>query len=352
MTDRVTAPAGGEASDAIPSWQLEENAQRTAAYRKDLDTERFLAALNAHLDGFERGLPAAVEGHPLFLFFGVPRCGKTFFSQLMVQSLGLGSINNFVARFWRAPRVGLELAHILGLETGASEFNSDYGKTGALTDPHDFHYFWQHWLRVDHYPYDPGRARGDIDWTGLATALRRISGFWGRAGLIKAIDAVWFMRELVEVYPQVVFVYLERDPIDSALSLARGRLDNYGDLARWYGQAPLPDTYRALQALPWAEQIAGQLAALMAIFEEALATIDARHWLRIDYRDICLRHGHVLDLVRARAAALGTPIATVQRPTDDAIRYSRHDPTEPRYAELAAALEQVGVPLRLVREDS
>jgi hypothetical protein len=339
---------GADAASAIAAWLLEENASRSEAYRKDLATEIFLARLNAALQPFENTLPATkTPTAPIFLFFGLPRCGKTFFSQLLTQGLDLGYVNNLAARLWRAPVTGMRLARLLGLEHGPSAFESDYGKTTRLTDPHDFHYFWQHWLEIDRFPYDAELKRQAIDWSALGEQLRRMSAFWGRPALFKAIDATWFMTEIVAAYPQAIFVHLERDPIDCACSLAKGRLDNYGTLDHWYGQASAPADHARLVELPWHAQIAGQLRCLLELFSVGLARLPESNVLRFRYDLVCSDPESVLDAVMARCRAFGREAQRRRGTLPAAIRYSRHGNDEPLYGDLAAALERQGVPLRL-----
>ncbi len=347
MASARTDDRGGDGA-AVAAWLLEENASRTAAYRKDVATEEFLARLNAALQPFEETLPApAAPTAPVLLFFGVPRCGKTFFSQLLTQGLDLGYVNNVAARFWRAPVTGMRLSRLLGLDHGESAFESDYGKTGRLTDPHDFHYFWQHWLRIDRFPYDAQARRAVIDWDGFGAELRRMSAFWGRPGIFKAIDATWFMSEVVAAYPQAVFVYLERDPIDCACSLAKGRIDNYGTPERWYGQAPAPADYERLAGLPWPDQVAGQLRSLLDLFDAGLARLPARNVLRFRYDRVCTAPETVLEAVVERCGEFGAGVHRRPGAAPAAIRYSRHAGSEAHYDDLLRALARHGVPARL-----
>ena len=296
-------------NNSIPDWQLEENEARTERYRRPAAQQAFLYRLNDELAVIEEELEVPeVPPHPIVLFFGVPRCGKTFFSQLVTQALDLGYVDNIAARLWRAPVHGLRLSKILNPRDDESDYRSDYGKTRSLRDPHDFHYFWHYWLRVLEFPYNPDSEKARIDWNGLARALSRMSAEWGRPGILKAVDATYHMSQVVEAYPKVLFVYLTRDYIDSARSLFKGRVDNYGSPDAWYGQAPLPEHFESLKSLPWYEQIGGQFKYLTDMFETQLASVDPSRVIRLNYQSVCESPEAALETIVERCEQLGSTV--------------------------------------------
>jgi hypothetical protein len=256
--------------------------------------------------------------------------------------------NNLTARFWRAPVHGMRLAKILGVEHIVTDFQSDYGKTSDLSDPHDFHYFWQHWFRMDAYPHDPRVKTAEIDWQGFGAQLRRMSTFWGRPGLMKAIEASFHMREVVAAYPQAVFVFIQRDLIDSAVSLLKGRRDNFGRADAWYGQVPPPEQFRELTDLPWHEQIGGQFKALLDMYEAQIAELPTRNILRLSYRALCEDPNAVMQLIAARCAEFGAPL--VQRRSIDPadVRFSVGKGSEADLALLQEGLARFGLEARHV----
>lgn len=333
----------------MPAWLLEENAARTGKYRRNNEDELFLFRLNAHMEALEQAIPAPAEPpHPIILFFGLPRCGKTFFSQLVTHALDVGFPNNLAARFWRAPVHGLRLARILGI-TQSSDFQSDYGKTASLGDPHDFHYFWQHWLRIDTWSAEIEERAKRIDWPGLGAQLSRMSAFWDRPGIMKALDPAFLMKETVGCYPKALFVFLQRDYIDSAASLLKARDENFGDRSVWYGQVPPAADYERLKALDWHLQIGGHFRALLDVYERNIALLPERNFLRLDYAAVCRDPGAALTAIEDKCAALGTRPVRRTTPDPEIIRFSSGKGREDDLRLLAEGLAAFGLPERLER---
>lgn len=333
--------------DGIPQWLLDENEARTPAYKKDVDDERFLFRMNAALEPLELALPADGPTSPIFMFFGMPRCGKTFFSQVVNYCLDMGYPNNLAARFWRAPVHGMRLARMLDIHIPDTDFTSDYGKTGALSDPHDFHYFWQHQFRIDTLPYDAVANSARIDWPAVGRQLSRMSAFWGRPALMKSIEVSYHMREVVAAYPKAVMVFMERDYIDCAASLLKGRRDNFGSENAWYGQVPLPEDYNNLLRRPWHEQIGGQFRSLLDMYEAQFADLPEHNVLRLRYSDLCADPNGVMDTLIERAAALGATLERRQRIDPAHVRFSTGKGAPEDLGLLAQGLEAFGLPERL-----
>ena len=331
----------------IPQWQLDENAKRTSSYKKSVADEVFLAELNELLENNQfLSTVEPTNAQPIILFFGIPRCGKTYFSQLVSNSLEIGWINNVTARFWRAPIVGLRLSDILNVPRG-SDFQSDYGKTSQLGDLHDFHYFWHHWLNVHSFPYDPDTAVGEINWQGLSDILTQISSYWQRPGIMKAIDATYHMKRIADAYPQALFIYLQRDYIDSAKSLYKGRVDNFGDPNQWYGQAPLPHRYEPIRKLDWQLQIPAQLKYLVELFESQFNQLEEKNALRLSYRNICENPESALEKIVAKLSGLGGRITNRDKVDPTAIKFSTHSENDELGTLLAKGLKEFDLPIRI-----
>jgi hypothetical protein len=329
----------------IPGWVSEDNAQRAPAYRKDEAVESFLFGLNETLAPAEAALETpAEEPYPLLFIVGVPRAGKTLLAQVMAFCLDLGYIDNLAARFWRAPVHGIRLSATLRTRRAPVSFESDYGKTRGVHSPHDFSYFWHYWLAMKSMPYDPNEARARIRWAELRGELMRISAAFGRAGVFKSPNPGYHIKELAGLYRKSLFIYAQRDHIDCAVSLCRGRRDNFGTIDRWYGQWPV--RHEHLLGLPPHEQIAGQIAALTEMYETQLSETDPRQVIRVSYADLCADPAAVLDrIASATEMATGDRIARRVDPPAS-FRLSRHDAANPDYEPLARGLERFGLPLR------
>lgn len=333
---------------SVKKWLYEDNELREAPYRKDLAEENFLASFNLNCEKFEAEFPVPeFEPHPIILFYGLPRCGKTFFSQAMRYCLDLGVVSNLAARFWLAPATGLRLSRITGVDGSDSSFASDYGKTAGLSDPHDFAYFWHHWLVINDWPYDADAASGQIDWDGLGYTLRRMSAEWGRPGLMKGVLPSFHMSRFHNAYRKVFFVELQRDLADVAYSLLRGRRENFGDENAVYGQVRQPTDVARYRELSAHESVASQIRDLLALYEHERRGIHQQMHMTVSYNELCKRPMAVVRRIAcAVEEAFGSNILIRQELPDDSFKSSRHSAKNPDMRALTQALEKLGLAAR------
>lgn len=333
----------------LPDWLLEDNELRQDSYARDITGEEFQYSLNELLAPHEDGLDdPGEESFPMIFYWGVPRCGKTVFSQLLVSALDLGYPDHIVARFWEAPYFGINLSNIVLPKKKQVNFQSDYGKTHALSDPHDFAYFWRKWFNMgDLSEYDHIAQKAKIDWKGLGAQLRKMSATWGKPAVFKGVLPSYFVSEIEKIYSKSIFVYVERDFIDSAVSLMKGRIDNYGNPDHWFGQTPAYEHTQLIKGLSGAEQIAGQFKYLTQMYEHNLGLIDQSKVIRTTYREFCEDPIKPIEMVKSRCHDLWNQQIEIQRnPQKSDFKYSEHAKDVPYYQELSDALEKFDLPLR------
>jgi LPS sulfotransferase NodH len=309
-------------------------AERQGPYAKDPSDEGFLEQLNEYLRPRELELYREREiAHPFVFVVGLPRSGTTLLSQLLAYCLDAGYVNNFAARFWLAPVHGIRLARLIAGDADPVSFQSDYARTRSLLDIHEWGYFWRHWLRKHTFD-DVVRARereGEIDWPGLRRTLANVQHELRGALVAKNMLGVYHMPKLREVLEQVVFVHVERDPLDVCVSILDARRKYYGDPATWWSYVPVE--YPLLEGREAWEQIAGQVHYLGRYLERELEKVGEDGVVRVTYEQMVREPRAVLDAVGTRS---GTAIA--QQPPD-AFPFRTHEDRavdKERFAELLA----------------
>ncbi len=334
----------------LPEWMEEENNARTEKYARDINDEKFLIYLNdlllQHGNIWEK---PAEEPYPIIFFFGIPRCGKTVFSQMLVHALDLGYPDNIIARFWKAPQYGIYLSKILQKSIPRDiSFKSDYGKTKNLFEPHDFHYFWQKWLDIKQImPYDYLAAKKTIDWQGLRKELSSFSHIFRKCCVFKGINQSYHLSIMSKTYKKSLFIYLQRDFIDAAISFRKLRIDNFGDSTKWAGQNPAPEIYEQLIKLPYNEQIAGQFKYLTEMYKEEISKTAPEKVIRIYYEEFCKNPNTVIKQIRDKVKKLyDFNIPIINEIVPNTLKLSKHSENLPFYQELVEGLNKFGLPLR------
>jgi hypothetical protein len=271
------------------------NQIRKAGYKKDASQEDFLLEMNQALFPVEQKLyPDTDPEHPFIFVFGLPRSGTTLISQVLAYSIDAGYINNFTARFWLAPVHGIRLSQTVVQAEASTAFKSDYAKTSNLADIHEFGYFWRFWLRKESMEdITHVREREDrIDWPGLKRALTGIQNEFGKPFVCKNIYGSYHIRKLKELLGKVLYVYIERDPLDVAVSILDARRKFYTDLNTWWSYVPIE--YDEIKDLEYREQIAGQVYFLKRYYYSEMDKLQSGDVIRVQYQDLCERPEEML----------------------------------------------------------
>jgi LPS sulfotransferase NodH len=279
-------------------------ARRRGAYAKDPSGERFLEELNEYLAPRELELYEEREIEHAFVFvLGLPRSGTTLLSQLLAYCLDAGYVNNFAARFWRAPVHGIRLARLIAPGAEPPSFESDYARTNSLLDIHEWGYFWRHWLEKHSFE-DVVRAReqeDELDWAGLRLALANVQHEFGKPFVAKNMLGAYHLPRLRRELGPVLYVLIERDELDAAVSILDARRKYYDDPRAWWSY--IPPEYPRLKDLDEWEQVAGQIHYLARFYERALAEVGDDAVVRVTYERLAKEPRTVLAEVAERAGA-------------------------------------------------
>jgi len=207
---------------------------------------------------------------PVTFIFALPRGASTPFHQLVLSSMKIGYISNIMARFWRAPYLGALLEKDIQTNDYVSNFQSALGNTFGPLEPHEWGWFWRHWLRLkgdDHYcnKEDPPDSKV---LNSLFGAIENIK----EAPLI--FDSVFAManiQEMRRMLPKVLAAKVVRPPYYVCNSIIKGRLARNGDLSNFYGHRPR-NIDELLEVADPVEQIVRQVKSILDEMDRDLAT--------------------------------------------------------------------------------
>ncbi|MGD9696715.1 MAG: sulfotransferase [Thermoleophilia bacterium] len=311
----------------------------TRDFGKDAGEEDFLEWLNRVIaPEEERAYGDPAEVHPTLHVIGAPRSGTTLLYQVIANGLDIGYVNNLVAAFWLAPATGVRLSRKLGLDGGSASFDSRFGRTPGIEGPHEFGYFWNHRLGYpDLRQRDPAHE-ATIDWDGLRRAILAMEEARGGPMAFKPMLLTWHLEEMVRHMPRTCYVWIRRDPRDTALSLLKMRASLFGDYA-------VPSSLQPVEMdpsdPPW-RQVAVQVVALERTIEEAARRMGPERVLSIRYERLCADPGGVLGDIRALLGRHGAPPAL--RSVPEPFTRQRNPDLDERFGDLVAgALAELGV---------
>lgn len=297
----------------------------TPEFEKDPEGEAFLEHLNAILEPHERDSYRKIsDSTPTLHVIGVPRSGTTLLGQLVARHLDVGYINNLIAAFWRAPVFGLRLSNKLLDSVRPPTLESTLGRTESLAGPHEFGYFWKHWLKSDDLTFGK-TASEEINWTDLARVFANIAAAARRPVVFKSFLLAAYLEEMLEAAPRTCFLWVRRDLVDSARSLVDARVTMYGSRDSW--MSIKPPQYDQLITKHYWQQVAGQVYHLDRLIDAQVRRVQHNNVLEIHYEDLCLHPvdtlDHVRTLLRHNGATVNwidselSPIPVQEQPKDE-----------------------------------
>ena len=282
-----------------------------APHHKDEFVESVLARVNDSLQPLEEELIRHFEQprKPTLLVAGPQRSGTTLLMQLLISGFELGYVNNLMARFWEAPYIGVLLAQELSRRQPhqGSDFSSDLGATYGYDGPHEFGFFWQRWL-----PFGETHQLTEdmLDGFDSKPFLKEIAAMEDafslplvfKNPLAYSLNIPYF----AELMPKPLFIVCQRDPLYVAQSTLLSRERYYGDPEAWWSIKP--KEYRQLKELSYWEQVVGQVFYTEQRIENSLAALTQRHYIKVNYEDLCADPAHELDRIGQAVAQLGTEL--------------------------------------------
>jgi len=257
------------------------NAERVPWYCKSVSDEGFLSKLGSTLGMWESvGYRQGEFQFPLLFVVGTPRSGTTLLAQVLSHCLNVSYIDHVAARFWLAPLTGIRLSQALFGSESRTDFCSDHASTFQLSDIHAFGYFWRHWLKID----GPLPVKKDVDWPRLQSVLYCMQQAFKSGICFKNLFSIPYMKEFVAQLPTALYVHINRDPLDTMVSILDSRRLFYGRDDRWWSIAP-PE-YEWLRHEPPMIQIAGQVYYLQKLLQQQTKAIGSRV-VNVSLEELC-----------------------------------------------------------------
>lgn len=260
---------------------------KLAELKEHVDTEEPISALNDSLAPLERILVETFDAplQPTIFIVGAPRSGTTLLSQLLTAKYEIGYVSNLVARFWKAPYLGMLLMQqIRGDGPPDVGFSSDLGSTSGYEGPHEFGHFWRRWFLYENtHSVSKDRLR-KVDVPFLKQECAAMESVEARPFLFKNLVCSFQIDFLSNVFPKAVFVHCRREPIFVAQSLLESRIRYNGSREEWFSVKP--EAYETLRERRYPEQIAGQIYHTRLAVERAFDDLPPSRFCRIDYEQI------------------------------------------------------------------
>ena len=264
-----------------------------------MDSQKFLQKFTLSLNTLESELESGEdEVYSNIFVMGLPRSGSTLLTQILYNNTDLYCTNNLIARFWETPLVGTQLSKLTIPKVALSEYESFYGRTFGIDQPHEFSRFWHQAIKLDDFEnYDPQAIAEDIDWSQIKSKIINMNKILGGGIVFKPMELVGFhLNSMAENFEKSLFIYIERDSIDVAISILRARESSGSD--EWWGSYPPAKIFQRVKNLSLIDQIAHQVCYFRSLYEKYFSDTNNLQLFRINYRELCESPNQVLGEIK------------------------------------------------------
>lgn len=290
--------------------------QRKQQFVRNQDLESLLSDLNGLLAPVQQGINSNFQRprFPLLLIVGCARSGSTLMMQWLASTDQFAYPTNLLSRFYASPYVGALIQQMLinpayqykeefADVKNSLLFRSDLGKTSGLFAPNEFYYFWRRFFKFGEIQYLGEQETRSVDADGFFSELASIESVFEKPLAMKGHLIGWNIPFFYDLFSNVLFIHVTRDPVYNAQSLLQAREDFYGDQSQWYSFKPVE--YPNLKDLEPYQQVAGQVYFTNRAVQQGLASIDEKNWLSVRYEEFCEAPQNVYEQLRQRLAFLG-----------------------------------------------
>ncbi|RZB31519.1 MAG: hypothetical protein SRB2_04488 [Desulfobacteraceae bacterium Eth-SRB2] len=282
-----------------------------------MNTKNFLKTLNEDLRSLDMLLETDVEERYLNIFvLGLPRSGTTLITQVIFSSLNVMCTNHLIARFWKAPLVGAFLSKLVFGSLKETLFSSTYAKTSFPWEPHEFSWFWHDIMNISVLDQKPIKIDiNKIDWNKVRRKICNLNQILESNLVHKPLELVGYhLEHFSSMFEKAVFVYIERDQLDVAYSLAEARLNHFNDLNVWWSSYPPASQFMKIRNSPYNVQIAGQVKFLADMYEQKISHLQENQLVRISYKALCDDPVSLLNELVNKANRLGCNLRVLDIP--------------------------------------
>lgn len=227
-----------------------------------------------------------VTSHPPVFIIGSPRSGTTLLYQILLQRYHFAYFSNFMAKFYKIPVFAFWFSNvILNSKKHPVDFESFYGQTATLMGPHEAGRFWYRWFPQGDHIYVPPGTTSESKLQELRQEILAMSAIAKAPVLVKNTYNSMRIAPIIEAFPESCFIVLNRDPLDTAQSILKGRIKFTGHKEQWW--ALPPKEIDKIRDHPYWEQVVEQVYYVYEQIAHDKARFGIERFYDVEYEKLC-----------------------------------------------------------------
>lgn len=231
-------------------------------------------------------LPFRKHENPMHTVFilGAPRCGSTLVMQVFTDAFEFGYLSNKHCRWFGAPELVERWAR-KDRTKSPSDYTSLHGRTAQDTDPAECGAWWYRFFRREP-AYVTNRDVSERGMRAFRQSIAALQALMERPLIFKNLYVGLRLEPIATYLPGALFVVIERNWVDTAGSILRGRKDALGRYDQWWSVPP--PNVELLKQWPPVEQVVGQIESIHRLIEHDIERLELEgRVFRIEYEEFC-----------------------------------------------------------------
>lgn len=224
------------------------------------------------------------EFAPLFIV-GPARSGTTLIYQAIVYSFDVSYLSNLMVSSLGYPALMAKILSYVGGCEAPRAFDSQYGKTRGWRSPAQGHQIWSRW-----FPKEGERTKdmnwGDSERRSLVGTVSFIEESYNAPFVSKWPGFSVSVLALANAFPESLFIRVQRDPVQNAQSVLKGRRDLVGNPS--ISISRVPGVYQQYADSSYIEQVCAYVLGIEEQLNHDARSIGEERVLTIEYEGFCL----------------------------------------------------------------
>lgn len=220
---------------------------------------------------------------PVFIV-GTPRSGSTLLYQLLMSAFKLSYIPNISNSLYMMPVTAAKLGKLC-CEPYVSSFSSIHGYEKGAMSPSEAGNIWNRWFpfeKREGFNYTPAHYLSKSVEKRIYSLVAHMESVFDAPFLTKNVKMSVRIRALLDIFPDALFIHIQRNPNHAAASLLNIRRQK--EKAWW---SVMPKEYPSIKDLPEIEQVCKQVFYTDLNIKQDLSAIESHRLHQVNYAKLC-----------------------------------------------------------------